>query len=70
MGGLPHNSLVKESHNKWNNANEYMIFFIKNIYQNQKNKDLPLLLISDTHKLISLWKKNTKSVKKYQILVS
>ena len=30
MGGkLPHNSLVKESHNKWNNADEYMDFLYK-----------------------------------------
>ena len=63
MGGkLPHNSLVKESHNKWNTANEYIDFLYKKyISESKKVEELPLLLISDTYKLISLW------IEKYKI---
>ena len=72
MGGkLPHNSLVKESHNKWNNANEYMDFlYEKYISESKKREDLPLLLISDTHQLISLWEEKYKIGKRVPNIVA
>ena len=72
MGGkLPHNSLVKESHNKWNNANEYIDFlYEKYISESKKQEKLPLLLISDTYKLISLWEEKYKLGKRVPNIIS
>ena len=44
---------------------------MKNIYQNQKNEKIyHLLLISDTHQLISLWKEKYKIGKRVPNIVS
>ena len=72
MGGkLPHNSLVKESHNKWNNANEYMDFlYEKYITEYKKQEESPLFLISDTYKLISLWQEKYRIGKRVPNIIS
>ena len=58
MGGnLPENSLVKDIHNKWANADEYLDFIWgKYCEKVEYQSKLPLYLISDTYSLISLWK--------------
>ena len=57
MGGnLPENSLVKDTHNQWANADEYLDFIWgKYCEKVEYQSKLPLLLISDAYYLISLW---------------
>ena len=72
MGGkLPYNSLVKEGHNKWKNAYEYMDFlYEKYISESAQNREAELFLISDTHKLISLWQEKYKIGKRVPNIAS
>ena len=59
MGGeLPANSPVKELHNQWKNSEDYMNFIWQKYTSLKKYRsEMPLYIISDSYKLISLWKK-------------
>ena len=59
MGGeLPENSPVKDIHNQWVCADDYLNFIWQKYKSLKKYRsDVPLYLISDTFKLISLWQK-------------
>ena len=59
MGGeLPPNSPVKELHNQWKNSESYMNFLWEKYTSAKKyRREVPLYLISDSYKLISLWHK-------------
>ena len=72
MGGnLPDNSLVKDIHNQWDNADEYMDFIWGKYCEKVENQSkLPLYLISDTYHLISLWKEKYRVGKRIPNSVS
>ena len=59
MGGeLPENSPVKDQHNQWENSEEYLNFIWQKYTSLKKYRsEVPLYLISDSYKLISLWQK-------------
>ena len=54
----PENNQISEMHNQWSNENEYIEFIWEKYQRNTFSQEkVPLLLISDTYKLISIWQK-------------
>lgn len=72
MGGeLPENSPVKDKHNQWKNSEDYMNFIWQKYTSLKKYRsEVPLYLISDSYKLISLWQKKYSIGKRIPNLVS